>query len=69
MFTRKKFLYRTNINEKDIFLSNTLSYKSGLKDHHHSIYLVMKTNFSSEEPKNLIHRDYSKFSPESLKND
>ena len=38
-------------NRKDSF-QNTSSYETGLSDHHHLIYSVMKTNFSSQEPKN-----------------
>ena len=55
---------------KKIIPSNIPSYKAGLSDHHHLIYSLMKTSFSSEEPKtNLIYRDYSKFSPVFLKHD
>ena len=43
---------------------NTCSFETGLSDHHHLIYSVMKTTFKSEEPKKLIYRDYSNFSSE-----
>ena len=39
-----------------------------LSDHDQLIYLIRKISFSSEKPKNLIYRYYSKFSPESFKN-
>ena len=32
---------------------NTCSFETGLSDHHHLIYSVMKTTFKSEEPKKL----------------
>ena len=43
---------------------NTYSFETGLSDHHHLIYFVMKTTFKSEEPKKLIYCDYSNFSSE-----
>ena len=46
---------------------NTCSFETGLSDHHHLIYSVMKTTFKSEEPENLIYRDYSNFSSECFK--
>ena len=48
---------------------NTCSSETGLSDHHHLIYFVMKTTFKSEEPKKLIYRDYSNFSSECFKDD
>ena len=48
---------------------NTCSVETGLSDHHHLIYSVMKTTFKSEEPKKLIYRDYSNFSTECFKDD
>ena len=55
-------------NRKYCF-KNTCSFKTGLSDHHHLIYSVMKTTFKSEEPKKLIYRDYSNFSSECFKDD
>ena len=40
------------INRKYSFM-NIFSFESGLGDHHHLIYSVMKTTFKSEEPKNI----------------
>ena len=39
-----------------------MSFETGLSDHHHLIYSVMKTIFKSGEPEKLIYRDYSHFS-------
>ena len=41
---------------------NTSSCETGLNDHHHLIYSVMKTKFKCEESKNIIYRNYSIFS-------
>ena len=46
---------------------NTCSFKTGLSDHHHLIYSVMKATFNSEEPRKLTYRDYSIFSSECFK--
>ena len=48
---------------------NTCSFETGLSDHHHLIYFVIKTTFKSEEPKKSIYRDYSNFSSECFKDD
>ena len=47
---------------------NAFSYEAGLSDHQHLTYSVMGT-LISEELKHLIYRDYSKFSPQSYKDD
>ena len=53
----------------DLILTNrkysfkkTRFFETGLSDHHHLIYSVMKTTFKPEVPKKLIYRDYSNFS-------
>ena len=48
---------------------NTWSFGTGLSNHHHLIYSVMKTTFKSEEPKKLVYCDYSNFSSECFKDD
>ena len=48
---------------------NTCSVETGLSDHRHLIYSVMKTTFKSEESKTLIYREYSNFSTECFKDD
>ena len=48
---------------------NTSSYETGLSDHHHLIYSVMKTIFICEEPKKLIYRNYSNFSHKDFQNE
>ena len=55
-------------NRKYCF-KNTSSYETGISDHHHLIFSIMKTTFASEEPKKFVYRDYKTFSHESFKND
>ena len=49
----------------DLILTNrkysfkyTSSYKTGLSDHHHMIYTMLKSSFINIEPKLLNYRDY-----------
>ena len=53
-------------NRKYCF-KNTSSYETGISDHHHLIFLIMKTTFASEEPKRFFHRDYKNFPMKVLK--
>ena len=55
-------------NRKYCF-KNTSSYETGISDHHHLIFSIMKTIFASEEPKKFVYLDYKTFSHESFKND
>ena len=55
-------------NRKYCF-KNTSSYETGISDHHHLIFSIMKTTFASEEPKKFVYRDYKTFCPENFKND
>ena len=55
-------------NRKYCF-KNTSSYETGISDHHHLIFSIMKTTFASEEPKKFVYRDYKTFSHENFKND
>ena len=55
-------------NRKYCF-NNTSSYETGISDHHHLIFSMMKTTFASEEPKKFVYPDYKTFSHENFKND
>ena len=55
-------------NRKYCF-KNTSSYETGISDHHHLIFSIMKTTFASEEPKTFVYCDYKTFSHENFKND
>ena len=48
---------------------NTSSYETGLSDHHHLSYSVMKTTFKCEGFQKLIYRDYSNFSQKDFLSD
>ena len=41
-------------NRKYCF-KNTSSYETGIRDHHHLIFSIMKTTFASEEPKKFVY--------------
>ena len=47
-------------NRKYCF-KNTSSFETGISDHHHLIYSMLKTTFEREESKNYTHRDYKQF--------
>ena len=40
---------------------HTSTFETGLSYHHHLIYLMLKTSFKKEEPKQFIHRNYKNF--------
>ena len=46
---------------------NTSSYETGISEHYHLIFSIMKTTFESEEHKKFVCRDYKTFSHEILK--
>ena len=48
---------------------NTSSYETGLSDHHHMIYTMLKSSFVNIEPKQLNYRDFKNFSFEIFKED
>ena len=57
------------INRKFSF-KNTQSFETGLSDHHHMVYTMLKTTFQKSEPKQLIYKDlFKNFYFESFKND
>ena len=45
----------------------TNSFKTGLSDHHHMIYTILKTKFEKFEPKKLIYRNFKQFDSEQFK--
>ena len=50
-------------------IKNTSSYETGLIDHHHMIYTMLKSSFVNIEPKQLNYRDFKNFLFESFKKD
>ena len=47
-------------NRKYCF-KNTSSFETGISDHHHLIYLMLKTTFEKEESKKVTYRNYKQF--------
>ena len=47
-------------NSKFSFLKKN-SFETGLRDHHHMIYTILKTKFEKFEPKKLIYRNFKQF--------
>ena len=45
------------------------SYETGISDHRHMIYTVLKSCFNNTEPKLLNYRDFKHFSQENFKED
>ena len=55
-------------NSKFSFMK-TNSFETGLSDHHHMIYTILKTKFEKFEPKKLIYRNFKQFDSEQFKLD
>ena len=55
-------------NRKYCF-KHTSTFETGLSDHHHLIYSMLKTTFKKEEPKQFIYRDYKNFDKENFYTD
>ena len=60
----------------DLILTNmkfsfkfTSTYETGISDHHHMVYTILKTCFQNTEPKLLNYRDIKRFSPQAFKED
>ena len=56
------------INRKFCF-KNSSTFDTGLSDHHHLIYCMLKTTFEKELSKRFIYRDYKNFNNEYFEND
>ena len=56
------------INRKFCF-KNSSTFDTGLSDHHHLIYCMLKTTFEKELSKRFIYRDYKNFNNEYFQND
>ena len=55
-------------NSKFSFMK-TNSFETGLSDHHHMIYTILKTKFEKFEPKKLIYRNLKQFDIDEFKFD
>ena len=50
-------------------LKNTSSFETGISDHHHLIYSMLKTAFEKEESKKFTYRNYKQFQWETFGKD
>ena len=55
-------------NRKYCF-KNTSSFETGISDHHHLIYSILKTAFEKEESKKVTYRNYNQFQWETFEKD
>ena len=53
-------------NPKFSFMT-TNSSETGLSDHHHMKYTILKTKFEHFEPKKLIYRNFKQYDSDQLK--
>ena len=58
ILTNRKFCFK-----------NSSTFQTGLSDHHHLIYSMLKTTFKKEGSKRLIYCDYKNFNNEYFQND
>ena len=47
----------------------TNSFETGLSDHHHMIYTILKTKFEKFEPKKSIYRNFKQYDSDQFKLD
>ena len=55
-------------NSKFSFMK-TNSFETGLSDHHHMIYTILKTKFEKFEPKKSIYRNFKQYDSDQFKLD
>ena len=65
---RGSCIYLILTNQKFCFKNSSTS-ETGLSDHHHLIYSMLKTTFKKEDSKHLIYRDDKNFNNEYFQND
>ena len=59
-------LILTNRKFSSKFIS---TYETGISDHHHMVYAILKSCFQNTEPKFLNYRDFKSFLPEAFEED
>ena len=57
------------LTNKKFSFKNIQSFETGLSDHHHMVYTMLKTTFQKSQPKQLTYRNFKNFYFESFKND
>ena len=68
-FKGKDSLIDLILTNRKFSFKNTQSFVTGLSDHHHMVYTMLKTTFLKSELKQLIYRDFKNFYFGSFKND
>ena len=68
-FKGKGSLINLILTNRKFSFKNPQSFETGLSDHHHIDYTMLKTSFLKPEPKQLIYRDFKNLYFESFKND
>ena len=68
-FKGKGSLIDLILTNRKFSFKNTQSFETGLSDHHHMVYTMLKTTFQKSELKQLIYRDFKNFYFGSFKND
>ena len=68
-FKGKGSLIDLILTNRKFSFKNTQSFETGLSDHHHMAYTMLKTTFQKSELKQLISRDFKNFHFQSFKND
>ena len=68
-FKGKGSLIDLILTNRKFSFKNTQSFQTGLNDHHHMVYTMLKATFQKSEPKQLIYRYFKNFYFESFKND
>ena len=65
---KKQHLFKDDGSCIDLILTNrkycfknTRSFETGINDHHHLIYSILKTTFEQEEFKKVTYRNYKQF--------
>ena len=54
------------LTNRKFFFKFTSTYETGISDHHHMIYTMLKSCFQNTEPKLLNYRDIKSFSPQAF---
>ena len=54
------------LTNRKFSFKNAQSFATGLSDHHHMVYTMLKTSFQKSEPKQLIYRNFKNLCFESF---
>ena len=57
------------ITNSKFSFTKTNSFETGLSDHHHMIYIILKTTIEKFEPEKLIYRNFKQFDSDQFKLD